>query len=102
MHDRRIEQAAADYLERVDTRPGQPWSRGEVQRNLVAFAEHVLRSWPCPYCKGDGMIEVELLCGSFDEARCPCGAEPRDEDEDSEEGSGTGGSSDQTGRGSTG
>ena len=42
MHDPKIEQAAAEYLERVDTRPGQPWRRGEVQRHLVAFAEEVL------------------------------------------------------------
>lgn len=45
MHSQRIQEAAAAYLREVDTRPGEHWTRGEVERHLVAFAERVLEKY---------------------------------------------------------
>jgi len=45
MHSQRLQRLADEYLGRVDTRSGDRWTRGEVHRHLIGFAEVVLRDY---------------------------------------------------------
>jgi hypothetical protein len=45
MHSPRLQRLADEYLDSVDTRPGERWTRGEVHRHLIGFAEVVLRNY---------------------------------------------------------
>jgi len=86
MHNPKIQAAASAYLKSVDTRPGEPWRPGEVERHLVGFAEQYLRERECPYCDDSGVIEAECYPGgSFEDVLCPCGAQPADTADDETE-----------------